>query len=93
MRIWFESHRGHHRDERPWPGNTGRGRSVIPGLGPDRMAGCPGAYGNALPVLILFHSELMHERIIHELVGRGVQEIRGIDQIGNGPGAFPRELH
>ncbi len=93
MRIWFESHRGHHRDEGSRPGNTGRGRSVVPGRGPDRMTGCPGAYGNALPVLMLFHSELVHERIIHEFVGCGVQEIRGIDQIGDGPGAFPRELH
>ncbi len=29
MRIWFEPHRGHHRDERPWPGNTGRDPSFF----------------------------------------------------------------
>lgn len=93
MRICFESHRGHHRDEGSRPSNTGRGRSILPGLGPDQITGCPGAHENTLLILIFLHSELIHERIIHEFVGCGVQEIRGIDQIGDGPGAFPRELH
>lgn len=29
MRIWFESHRGHHRDEGSRPGNTGRDPSFF----------------------------------------------------------------